>query len=89
MKFYIKQKVFSIGDKFTVYDENGNDAYYVEGEFFTLGRKFHLLSTLGYELSYIEQKLFSFLPKYYIFRKMSERPHSGRAAAAHRTESIF
>lgn len=68
MKFYIKQKIFSIGEKFTIYDENGNDAFYVEGEFFTLGRKFHLLSALGYELSYIEQKLFSFLPKYYIYR---------------------
>ena len=72
MKFYIKQKVFTIGDKFTVYDENGNDAFYIEGEFFTLGRKFHLFSTSGCELSYIEQRVFSFLPKYYIYRDGQE-----------------
>ena len=38
MKLYIKQKVFSWGDKFTVKDEAGRDRYYVEGEVFTFGR---------------------------------------------------
>jgi len=28
MKLYIKQKVFTWGDKFTVKDINGNDRYY-------------------------------------------------------------
>ena len=32
MKLYIKEKVFSWGDKFTVKDELGNDKYVVEGE---------------------------------------------------------
>lgn len=40
MKLYIKQKVFSIGAKFSVKDEAGNDKYFVEGEILTLGRKF-------------------------------------------------
>lgn len=31
MKLYIKQKVFSIGAKFSVKDEAGNDRYFVEG----------------------------------------------------------
>ena len=42
MKLYIKQKVFSWGDKFTVKDEAGRDRYYVEGEIFTFGRKLHV-----------------------------------------------
>ena len=42
MKLYIKQKVFSWGDKFTVKDEAGRDSYYVEGEIFTFGRKLHM-----------------------------------------------
>ena len=33
MKLYIKQKVFSWVDRFTVFDETGADKYYVEGEF--------------------------------------------------------
>lgn len=32
MKLYIKQKVFSWGDKFTVIDAFGYDKYIVEGE---------------------------------------------------------
>lgn len=45
MKLYIKQKVFSCGDKFTVKDEAGHDRYYVEGEIFTCGKKLHLQVT--------------------------------------------
>ena len=44
MKLYIKQKVFSWGDKFRVYDENYNDRYYVEGEVLSFGKKLHLYS---------------------------------------------
>lgn len=68
MKLYIKQKVFSWGDKFRIYDENQNDKYYVEGEVFTLGKKLHLYSCTGDELAFIHQKVWSFLPKYFISR---------------------
>ena len=37
MKLYIKQKVFSWVDRFTVFDETGADKFYVEGEFFSWG----------------------------------------------------
>jgi hypothetical protein len=62
MKLYIKQKVFTFGDKFSVYDENGDERYYVEGEVFTFGKKLHLYSLGGRELAYIEKKLLTFLP---------------------------
>lgn len=68
MKLYIKQKVFSWGDKFRIYDENENDKYYVEGEVFTFGKKLHLYSRVGNELAFIHQKVWSFLPKYFISR---------------------
>lgn len=66
MKLYIKQKVFSWGDKFRIYDEYENDRYYVEGEVFTFGKKLHLYSRSGSELAFIHQKVWSFLPKYCI-----------------------
>ena len=66
MILYIKQHVFTFGDKFSVYDESGNEKYYVEGEVFTFGKKFHLYDIRGNEVAFIEQKLFSFLPKFYI-----------------------
>ena len=73
MKYYIKQRVFSFSDRFTIYDENGNDAFYAQGEIFTLGKKLRIYSLSGQELSYIEQKVFSFLPKYNIFRNGYEK----------------
>lgn len=66
MKLYLKQKVFSWGDKFTVYDENGNDKYYVKGEVFTLGKKLHIYDLSGNEVCFIHQRVLSFLPKYFI-----------------------
>ena len=68
MSLYIKQKIFTWGDKFSVYDENGNEKYFVRGEVFTLGKKLHVYDKHGCELVFIEQKPFSFLPKFNIIR---------------------
>lgn len=68
MKLYIKQKVFSWGAKFRIYDEYENDKYSVEGEVFTFGKKLHLYASDGNELAYIHQKVLSFLPQYFVNR---------------------
>ena len=67
MKLYIKQKVFSWGEKFTVKDETGCDRYYVEGEVFTFGRKLHVYDMGGREVAFIKQEVWSFLPRFYVF----------------------
>ena len=67
MKLYIKQKVFSWNDKFTVKDEYGKDRYTVEGEIFSFGKKLHVYDMAGNEVAFIQQKVFSFLPRYYVF----------------------
>ena len=67
MKLYIKQKVFSWGDKFTVKDVNGEDRYFVEGEIFSWGKKLHVYDMCGNEVAFIQQKLFSFLPRYFVY----------------------
>ncbi|WP_022819475.1 LURP-one-related/scramblase family protein [Fusobacterium russii] len=71
MKLYMKQKVFSIVDKFTVKDEEGNDKYKVEGKFSFFLKKFHIYDEKEKELAYIEQK-FSILPKFKVFVKGEE-----------------
>ena len=68
MNLYIKQKVFSWKDKFSIFDEQGNPRYYVEGEVFSLGKKLRIYDLEGNELAYIEQKVWSFLPKFNICR---------------------
>ena len=67
MKLYIKQKVFTIKDKFTVKDEAGNDKYFVEGKLLSLGKKFYIYNMEKEEVAYIEQKLMNLLPKFFVY----------------------
>jgi uncharacterized protein YxjI len=67
MKLYIQQKVFSWTDRFTVWDEAGQDRYYVEGELFSFGKMLHICDTSGAERAFIQQKVFSLLPRYFVF----------------------
>ena len=67
MKLYIKEKVFSWGDKFTVKDEYGYDKFVVEGEVFSWGKKLHIYDMAGAEVAFIKQEVWSFLPRFYVF----------------------
>ena len=66
MKLYIKQKVFSWRDRFSVKDEAQRDRWFAQGEILSLGRKLHVYDANGVEVAYIRQKLLSLLPRYYI-----------------------
>ena len=67
MKLYMKQKVFSWNDRFTVKDAMGNDKYFVEGELFSWGKKLHVYDLQNREVAFIKQEVWSFLPRYYVF----------------------
>ena len=67
MKLYIKEKVFSWYDQFSVTNIWGEERYYVEGELFSLGKKLHIMYPDGTEAATIHQKPWSFLPKYDIY----------------------
>lgn len=66
-KLYIRQKLFSWNDRFSVKDEMGEDRYYVEGELFSLGKKLHLQDAAGNEVAFIQQKVFTFLPRFFVY----------------------
>lgn len=66
VKLYIKQKVFSWGDKFNIFTEDGRTVYTVKGEVFSWGKKLHVYDETGEEAAFIHQKPMSFLPKYFI-----------------------
>ena len=79
MNLYIKQKVFSWKDRFSVFDENQNICFTAESEFFSLGKKLHLYDSMHREAAFIRQKLLSFLPKYsfmtsFAFSTAAENP---------------
>ena len=67
MKLYIKEHIFTIGDKFSVLDEQGSEKYFVEGEIFTWGKKLHVYDRHGREVAFIKQEVWSWLPRYYVF----------------------
>ena len=67
MELYVKQKVFSFGDKFGIFDENGNTVYTASGEVFSFGKKLHIRDNYGNEKAYIVQKLFRLFPTYEIY----------------------
>ncbi len=68
MKLYIKQKIFSLGEKFSVKDEYGRDRYFVEGEFFSIPKRFRIYDAGGRERLTIQSKMFTFMPCYEILR---------------------
>jgi uncharacterized protein YxjI len=67
MKFYIKQKVFTFKDKFTVMDEQQNIKYEVKGKFMSIKNKLELTNQSGEILLRSERKVLSFMPTYFIF----------------------
>lgn len=66
MKLYIKEKVFSWGDKFTVWDGAGRERYFVQGEVFSWGKKLHVMNPYGEEVAFIKQELFTWMPCYHV-----------------------
>lgn len=68
MNLYIKQKMFSLTDKYKVYDENENIYFDVESEFLTMTPKLHLLDMNGRELFYIHKKFTFMMAEYEIFQ---------------------
>ena len=66
MKLYMKQKVFSWTDKFSVADEQGNSRYFAQGELFSWGKKLHIYDSAGNEAAFIRQKVFSWMPRYFV-----------------------
>jgi uncharacterized protein YxjI len=68
MRYIMKQKLFSFGDKFAIRNEKDEDVFFVNGEVFSLGHKLSFEDAQGNELLYISQKVLSFQPTYQLYR---------------------
>lgn len=65
MQLLIKQRIFSWGDSYDVYDENGEAQYFVKGKVFSLGHQIHVFDKkTGQEVGAIKQRLLTWLPKF-------------------------
>ena len=65
-KLYIKQKVFSIGEKFTVMDEQQKPRYFVEGSFMKIPKSFAIYDERQQQIGEVTKKVFSLLPKFFV-----------------------
>ncbi|MDD3477560.1 MAG: LURP-one-related family protein [Candidatus Izemoplasmatales bacterium] len=75
MKFYIKQKVFSLTKEFSIYDEKEAIQYQVSGKFMSLHNKLELRDSHEKTLLRAERPIFSFRPQYTIF-DMNDQPRA-------------
>lgn len=67
-KLFMKQKVLSTVDNFTVRDETERDCYVVNGDFLTVGgKKLHISDMSERELATVKQKLLSLMPRFYVY----------------------
>lgn len=64
MKLYIKQSVFTLGAKFTVKNEFGEDAYYIEGSFFRYPKEFNIYNSYHEKVGHIERQILRFFSHY-------------------------
>ncbi len=67
MQLYIKQKLFSVGDKYNIFDANENLIYKASGQLFSFGNKLHLCNSNDEELVFIKQKVLTFLPSFELY----------------------
>lgn len=66
MTLYIKQKLFSLGDKYEILDEYQNPVYFAKGKLFTVGNKIQLCDTQEREVLFLKQRLMKLLPVFEI-----------------------
>ena len=84
MNLYLKQKLFSLRDKFSVYDANETPMYTVEGKFFSMHAQHSICNTAGEEVANIQKKIISFMPKFFIERPIGQTHEmKGKLAFAH------
>lgn len=69
MKLYIKQKVFSFTDRFSIYDVSGNPKYWAESALFSWAKRLHVFDEAGEEVITIKQEIWNWLPTYAVFYK--------------------
>jgi len=67
--FFLKQKLWTLGDHFNIVDEDGNPRFTVHGKLFSLGDQLRIFDINGNELALIKQKLISLKKQYRVFRE--------------------
>lgn len=65
-RLFVDQKLWSMHERFTVNDENGDAVYAVEGSLFEIPKQFTISDTDGRERARIWKQPMSWLPKFFV-----------------------
>ena len=65
--FYIKQKIFTLRDRYYVYDGHKQPVYEVTGKFFSIGDELTISDLNGNPLFRIKQRVMSFFGAYDVY----------------------
>jgi uncharacterized protein YxjI len=68
MRYVMKQKLWALGNDFTIKDDQGRDHFFVDGKAFSIGDQLSFQDMQRNELAYIRQKILSWGPTYEIHR---------------------
>jgi len=68
MRYAIKEKFWSWGNDFHIYNEAKQPVLFVDGEAFSWGDKLSVQDMQGNELAFISQKMLAWKPRYEIYR---------------------
>jgi len=64
MYLYLKQKVFTIRDRLTFFDETGSPVYFAKGSLFVIPKRLTLTNAAGVEFMQVRKKLFRLFRTY-------------------------
>ena len=67
MRYYAREKLFSLRTIFKILDESGKEGFSVRGEILSLGKRLHVYDRAGREVALLKQRLISILPTYDIY----------------------
>jgi uncharacterized protein YxjI len=62
----MRQKVFSLGEKFTITDQNEEAKYTVQGSFMQIPKQFTIYNQTNQAVGTITKKIISLLPAFYV-----------------------
>ncbi|MDD5888844.1 MAG: LURP-one-related family protein [bacterium] len=67
MKLFVKEKLFSIHNRYYIYNENDEIAYEIESKAISIGDKTTIYDKNHNIVAYIEQEWFHFMPHYNVY----------------------
>lgn len=66
--YYMRQRVWALGEQFEILDGRGQPIFFVKGKIFTIGDRLGFFDRHGNRLAYIKQVVLSLTSRYTIFR---------------------